>query len=87
MTTLMRIRGPVPTGGQMGPKGEDHASVGDACAACGMPFAVGDYTTLVAIGPGADEEARDRAVRGQPYNAVAVEVHWICGTGSSAVMD
>jgi hypothetical protein len=40
----------------------------------------GDYTTIVALGPGDDEEAQRRRDAGRPYNAVAVEVHWDCST-------
>lgn len=51
------------------------------CAACGLAFKAGDYTTLVALGPGDDEEARERCRAGRPYNAVAVQVHYACATG------
>jgi hypothetical protein len=64
-----------------GPKKADHPSVGQPCAACPVPLAEGDYTTLVTLGPGADPEEREKAAQGRPYNAIAVEVHWSCGTG------
>lgn len=66
-----------------GPKAADHPSVGEPCAACRHPFEPGDYTTLVSLGPGEDEEARQRAREGRAYNAVAVEAHWACVTGLS----
>lgn len=66
---------------KFGPKSADHPSVGLPCPACQGPFAAGDYTALVTLGPGADEEAQERARAGRAYNAVAVEVHWTCATG------
>jgi len=66
---------------KFGPKSPDHPSVGEPCAACGTPFAVGDYTTLVPLGPGPDEEARENARQGAYYNAIAVEIHWECADG------
>lgn len=64
---------------RFGPKSAEHPSVGDACPACGQPLKEGDYTTLVAVGPGGDEEERASRDEGRPYNSVAVEVHWECG--------
>lgn len=64
-----------------GPKRADHPSCGKACTACKQPMAEGQYTTLVALGPGDNGEAQARARAGRPYNAVAVEVHWTCATG------
>jgi hypothetical protein len=65
-----------------GPKSADMAAedtkAGRTCPGCQKPFGEGDYTTLVAIGPGDDEEAQARAREGRPYNAVAVEVHAAC---------
>jgi hypothetical protein len=66
-----------------GPKAAGHPSVGEECPACRRPFAEGDYTTLVAYGPGGDPEEQEKARVGRPYNAVAAEVHWSCGTGRS----
>lgn len=67
--------------GPFGPKPADHPSVGEPCPACGELLAAGDYTTLVTLGPGADDEAREKARAGRAYNAVAVEIHWGCATG------
>lgn len=64
---------------KFGPKSADHPSIGRPCPACGVPFAVGDYTTLVPLGPGNDREARRRRDAGRTYNSVAAEVHWDCG--------
>lgn len=65
---------------KFGPKSADHPSVGKECPACHVPFAEGDYTALVALGPGDDEEGRQRRDAGRPYHAVALEVHWECST-------
>lgn len=64
-----------------GPKSADHYSVGRECPACRKLFVVGDFTTLVPLGPGADPDARARAQAIRPYNAVAVELHYACATG------
>ena len=63
---------------RFGPKTADHPSVGEKCLACHQPFAEGDYTTLVVLGPGDDEESRQRRDGGRVYNAVAAEIHWDC---------
>lgn len=63
---------------KFGPKEKDHPSVGRDCPACHEPFKAGDFTALIPLGPGNDEEQRERAREGRPYNAVAVEVHWEC---------
>lgn len=48
------------------------------CPACDEEFKEGDYTTLIAVGPGDDPEEQARRDAGEPYNSVAVEVHWDC---------
>ncbi len=53
----------------------------DICKACNIAFKEGDYTTLVALGPGADDQAQEAARDGRFYNAVCVQVHWTCATG------
>lgn len=63
---------------KFGPKSADHPSIGELCQACKKPFIVGDYTTLVPLGPGDDPDEQRKAKDGQPYNAVAVEVHYSC---------
>lgn len=45
------------------------------------PTTPNDRTTLVAIGPGTDPEARERCRKGLAFNSVAVEAHWACVTG------
>lgn len=66
-----------------GPKAGNHPSIGTPCPACRVPFAEGDYTTLVALGPGDDPESQKRAREGRFYNAVALEVHLACGAGAA----
>lgn len=63
------------------PLTSDHPLVGQTCQACRKPFAVGDEPTLIALGPGDDEDGQRRAREGRPYNAVAAPVHWSCATG------
>ena len=60
---------------KFGPKGSEHPSVGKPCAACQKKLKAGDYTTLIALGPGDSKEQRERARAGRVYNAVAAEVH------------
>ena len=64
--------------GRFGPKTKTHPSIGTKCPACQVPFKAGDYTTLVALGPGDNEESRKKAAEGRVYNAVAQEIHWDC---------
>lgn len=66
---------------RFGPKLADHFSIGEKCPACEKPFKEGDYTTLIALGPGDDEEEQEKARQGLPYNAISIEVHWSCATG------
>jgi hypothetical protein len=62
----------------------DHPLVGGECPACHETFTAGDETTLIALGPGDDPDARERAREGRVYNAVAVPVHWACATGEES---
>jgi len=66
---------------KIGPKPVDHPTIGAECPACGVPFEAGDFTTLVALGPGPNIEARIAARDGRQYEAVAIECHWCCVTG------
>ena len=80
--TLLRQRdGEVYKLRAYGPKQAQHPSIGWACPACGVPFAIGAITTLVPLGPGASEEARKRYREKRWYNAVAIEVHYACVMG------
>jgi hypothetical protein len=66
---------------RFGPKTLDHPSIGKECPACHVAFKAGDYTTLIALGPGDDPREQKRHREGRPYNAVAQEVHYACATG------
>jgi len=68
---------------KFGPKAENHLSVGEKCPACQQPFKIGDYTTLISLGPGDDPEAQEMCKADRPYNAIAVEVHYACATGET----
>ena len=70
-----------PTSHKFGPKAVDHPGISKECPGCHQPLKAGDYTTLVAIGPGSDPESRKKAREGYAYNAVAIEAHWACVTG------
>ena len=59
------------------PKPVDHPSIGEECHVCKIKFMAGDYTKVVEIGVDNNEDRRKRDA-GQPYNAVAIEVHWDC---------
>lgn len=63
---------------RFGPKTKDHPSCGEICFVCKKPMLEGEYTTLVPLGPGEDEDSRQRAAEGRAYNTVAIEVHWEC---------
>lgn len=75
----MRVAGVM----KYGPKAADSPSIGRPCPACGLPFKAGDYTTLVAYGPGDDPEEQAKARQGRPHAVVGAEVHWACATGES----
>ena len=66
---------------KFGPKATGHPSIGTLCPACHEPLTEGDYTTLVALGPGDSKESQEKARAGRSYSAVAVEVHLTCATG------
>ena len=68
---------------KFGPKSADHPSIGTPCPACTVAFKEGDFTTLVTLGPGNDEESRKKRDNGKPYNAVALEIHWECSLKES----
>lgn len=78
-------RNPYARGRPFDPLQPDHHMVtsGLTCPACQKPFLVGQRPTLVAIGPGEDEEERQRAREGRPYNAIAVPAHWACVSGEN----
>lgn len=61
---------------------EESPAVGEVCPGCRKPIAAGEAITLVPIGPGEDEEEREKArTPGRFYNAVAIVAHYPCVTG------
>lgn len=72
MSTKARVFGPLVEG---------NAEIGKPCPACQKPFAIGQYTTLVALGPSDDPEQQALARDGRPYIAVAIQAHYACVTG------
>lgn len=66
---------------KVGPKGKGSSSIGTECLACRKNFKEGDFTTLIPLGPGEDEEQRLKCREGRPYNAIGQEIHWVCATG------
>lgn len=66
---------------KFGPKKKGHPSIGEDCVACKKPFKEGDFTTLIALGPGDDVDEQAKKKQGRPYNAVAAEIHWDCAGG------
>ena len=64
-----------------GPKTTIDHDAGRLCPACKEPFKIGDYTTLIGLGPGNDSEEQEKARLGKPYNAIALELHYACVTG------
>lgn len=63
------------------PLNDGHPALGGHCQACGRRFCFGDITALVALGPGDDDEERDKAKAGCWFNAVAILLHWSCASG------
>jgi len=62
-----------------GPKPANHPSVGRPCPICHEPFAAGDMTVLVPLGPHLDDPAEVCAARdGHAYTLEAVETHIAC---------
>lgn len=70
------------------PLSADHPVVRDRiqCLICGQPFATGDVTTLIEMGP-IDAESAARARDGQAYNASARVVHATCRPPADLVLD
>lgn len=60
---------------------QDHPLIGQECFCCRERFVEGDEITLVALGPGGDEEARRKCGSGAWYNAVAIRLHAACVFG------
>ena len=81
-TTFTGVQPGLP---KIGPKDIGHQTVGGTCLLCQELYEAGDYTTLLPLGPGGDPESRTLARAGEPYEGIAVEVHWSCATGEPDV--
>jgi len=79
----VQLIGRIPGLSKMGPKEENHPTVGGTCLLCQQQFAALDYTTILPLGPGGDPESRTLARNGKNYDGVGMEVHWSCATGES----
>jgi hypothetical protein len=73
--------GVVPVLQKFGPKEPNHPTRGGTCLLCQEPFRTGNYTTILPLGPGYDDDAQAACRAGKPYHGIGTEVHWGCGTG------
>lgn len=48
------------------------------CPACGLTLDPGQDTVYLPLGPGVDKEQQRVALKGEWYEAVALEIHWEC---------
>lgn len=69
----------------VGPLTERSPQLRTKCPACHEKFRIGDYVTLVPLGPGTDPVQRRQAARNEPYESVAMEAHYACATGVDPV--
>jgi hypothetical protein len=58
----------------------DHPLIGRTCEACKQPFAEGDVTTILPLGPGSDPDERRRRDQGRAYTSAGLPLHWECST-------
>lgn len=64
-------------------KPRGHQTIGALCPLCNEKLVVGDVTTLLPLGPGGDPVQRFKCKQGQPYEGIAIEVHYACATGDT----
>lgn len=68
-----------------GPALPDEGAIGKPCPGCGEPIKAQGLVAKLAIGPGADREARALAkAGGTNWQCVYVDVHWACRTGDES---
>jgi len=48
------------------------------CPACHGRFRIGDFYTLIPLGPGKYEEKRELAKEGKHYTPQCTRIHWDC---------
>jgi len=73
--------GSVPVLHKFGPKEPNHPTRGGTCLLCQERLKVGEYTTVIPLGPGNDEDAQAACRAGRPYHGIGIEAHWGCATG------
>ena len=66
---------------KLGPMQTNDPMLGKMCVACQKLFQVGDYTTLIVVGPGDNPDEQLKCREGLNYRACALEVHYACATG------
>ena len=66
---------------KLGPMQTNDPMLGKMCVACQKLFQVGDYTTLIVVGPGDNPDEQLKCREGFNYKVCAVEVHYACATG------
>lgn len=79
------LTGVLPGIPKIGPKIAGHPTIGGVCLLCQKAYVIGDYTTILPLGPGEEQESRILCRNGQPYEGLGVEVHWTCATGEPGV--
>lgn len=79
------LTGVIPGLPKIGPKDIGHFTVGGVCLLCQDSYRVGDYTTILPLGPGSDPASRTLCKADEPYEGIGVEVHWICATGRQPI--
>jgi hypothetical protein len=67
-----------------GPSLPDERAIGQACPGCSGPILHEHLVAKIAIGPGADKQARAAAKIGGTFDCVYVDVHWACRTGDES---
>lgn len=73
-----------PTTSPSGPSLPDERAIGKPCPGCGKPIEREHLVAKLAIGPGADKEARAAAKAGGTFACVYVDIHWACRTGDES---
>jgi hypothetical protein len=81
----VQLSGCIPGIPKIGPKDTRHPTVGGTCLLCQEAFVGGDYTSILPMGPGGDQESRTLCKAGQTYQGIGIEVHWTCATGQQPV--
>jgi hypothetical protein len=76
VNTPVRFQGPTTHQRVFGPL--DGTMDYGICIGCDKPFEVGQYMTILPVGPGGDEDDRRKAFRGGWYSCNGVPLHAEC---------